>query len=71
MKKSPAALRFTKEAVRAVREMTVDQAADYLNAKSDALKLRDPEKGRQKAMSQFLDEKSFKPGLGGYRRESA
>ncbi len=71
MKKSPAALRFTKEAVRAVRDMTVDQAADYLNAKSDALKFRDPEKGRQKAMSQFLDEKSFKPGLGEYKRESA
>ena len=31
---------------------------------ADALKHVDPEGGRQKAMTQFLDEKSFKPGLG-------
>ena len=70
MKKSPAALRYTKECVRAVRNMDVVQAADYLNAKSDALRYRDPEKGRAEATKQFLDEKSFKPGLGEYRRKS-
>ena len=68
IKKSPAALRYTKECVRAVRNMDVGQAADYLNAKSDALRFRDPEKGRAEATKQFLDEKSFKPGLGEYRR---
>ena len=36
--KSPAAVRYTKDCVRMVRNMTKDQAADYLNAKSDALK---------------------------------
>ena len=66
--KSPATVRYTKEAVRSVREMNKDQALDYLNCKSDALKLNDPEKGRQKAMTQFLDEKSFKPGLGDFKR---
>lgn len=71
MGKNPSALRFTKEAVRAVRQMSVDQAADYLNAKSDALKFRDPEKGRTEAMKQFIDEKTFKPGLGHYKRERA
>jgi len=70
MKKNPAALRYTKECVRAVRNMDVQQAADYLNAKSDALRFRDPEKGRAEATRQFLDEKSFKPGLGEYRRKS-
>ena len=69
LKKSPAAVRYTKECVRAVRNMDVAQAADYLNAKSDALRLRDPEKGRAEATKQFLDEKSFKPGLGEYRRK--
>jgi trans-feruloyl-CoA hydratase/vanillin synthase len=69
LKKSPAALRYTKECVRAVRNMNVVQAADYLNAKSDALRFRDPEKGRAEATKQFLDEKSFKPGLGEYRRK--
>jgi trans-feruloyl-CoA hydratase/vanillin synthase len=69
MKKNPAALRYTKECVRAVRNMDVQQAADYLNAKSDALRFRDPEKGRAEATRQFLDEKSFKPGLGEYKRK--
>ena len=68
--KSPAAVRYTKECIRAVREMDVAQAADYLNAKSDALRLRDPEKGRAEATKQFLDEKSFKPGLGAYKRKT-
>lgn len=66
--KSPAAVQYTKEAVRMVRNMTKEQAFDYLTAKSDALKFKDPEGGRQKAMKQFLDEKSFKPGLSQYQR---
>ena len=48
--------------------MTLEQAVDYLNAKSDALKYVDPEKGREKAMKMFLDDKSFKPGLGDFKR---
>jgi len=67
--KSPAAVRYTKEAVRSVRGMTQDQAMDYLNAKSDALKFVDPEKGREKAMKMFLDDKVFKPGLGEFKRD--
>ena len=66
--KSPAAIRYTKEAVRSVRGMTQAQAMDFLNAKSDALKYVDPEGGRQKAMKQFLDEKVFKPGMGEFKR---
>ena len=66
--KSPAAVRYTKEALRSVRGMSQDQAMDYLEAKSNALKFIDPEKGREKAMRQFLDEKVFKPGLGEFKR---
>ncbi len=66
--KSPAAVKYTKEAVRSVRGMSQDQAMDYLNCKSDALKSMDPEKGREKAMKMFLDDKVFKPGLGEFRR---
>ena len=66
--KSPAALKYTKEAVRSVRGMTQDQAYDFLNCKSDALKFADPEKGREKAMKMFLDDKVFKPGLGEFKR---
>ena len=67
--KSPAAVRYTKEAVRSVRGMTQDQAMDYLNCKSDALKHMDPEGGRAKAMKMFLDDKVFKPGLGEFKRD--
>jgi len=66
--KTPAAVRYTKEALRSVRGMTKDQALDYLNCKSDALKSMDPEKGREKAMKMFLDDKVFKPGLGEFKR---
>jgi trans-feruloyl-CoA hydratase/vanillin synthase len=66
--KSPMALRRTKEAIRSVKEMNVEQAEDYLNAKSEAVKRGDPEKGREKAMRQFLDEKTFKPGFGTFKR---
>ncbi len=66
--KSPAAVRYTKEAVRSVRGMSQDQAMDFLNCKSDALKHLDPEKGREKAMKMFLDDKVFKPGLGEFKR---
>lgn len=66
--KSPAAVRYTKDALRSVRGMTQEQAMDYLEAKSNALKFIDPEKGREKAMRQFLDEKIFKPGLGEFKR---
>jgi trans-feruloyl-CoA hydratase/vanillin synthase len=66
--KSPIALRFTKDAIRSVREMDMDQAQDYLWSKSEALKHGDPEQGRKKAMVQFIDEKSFKPGLGTFKR---
>lgn len=70
MERNPMALRYTKESVRAVRDMTVDEATDYLNAKSDALKLRDPEKGRVEAMKQFIDDKTYKPGLGAFKRKA-
>ena len=66
--KSPAAVRYTKDALRSVRGMAQDQAMDYLEAKSNALKYADPEKGREKAMRMFLDEKAFKPGLGEFKR---
>ena len=67
--KSPQAIRYTKECIRTVRRMSKDQAADYLNCKSDALKHVDPEGGRQKAMKQFLDDKTFKPGHGDFKRD--
>jgi feruloyl-CoA hydratase/lyase len=71
MEKSPAALRYTKEAIRAVRFMNEPQAADYLNAKSDALRYNDKENSREEGMKQFLDEKRYRPGYGHFTRKRA
>ena len=55
-------------AFRHVGDMTWDAAADYLTAKMDQTSLLDPERGRDTGMKQFLDDKSFRPGLGTYKR---
>ena len=61
MKKSPAVLRATKQAVRQVRTMDFDQAYDYLAAKGQSIKVGDAEDSYNTGMRQFLDEKSYKP----------
>lgn len=63
--KNPHALRATKWAVRRVREMTYDNAEDYLIRAQEAANYFDSE-GRKEATRQFIDDKSFKPGLGAY-----
>jgi trans-feruloyl-CoA hydratase/vanillin synthase len=71
MEKSPAVLRYTKEALRAVRFMNEPQASDYLAAKSDALRFVDKEDSRTQGMKQFLDDKTYRPGLGAFKRQRA
>ena len=64
-KKDSQALRATKWAVRRVREMTYDNAEDYLIRAQEAANFFDNE-GRKEGMRQFLDDKTFKPGLGAF-----
>jgi trans-feruloyl-CoA hydratase/vanillin synthase len=61
MKKSPAVLRATKQAIRHVRTMDVPQAYDYLAAKGQAIKVGDQEDSYNTGLRQFLDEKGYKP----------
>jgi trans-feruloyl-CoA hydratase/vanillin synthase len=61
--KNPVVLAFTKQAIRAVRDMDMAQAYDYLSTKNMALRAADPEQTRARGMHEFLDEKSFRPGL--------
>jgi len=70
IEKNPVVLRQAKIAHKIASDMTWEQAADYLMAKSDQAALHDPENGRDAGMRQFLDEKSYRPGLGAYRRET-
>ncbi len=63
-KKDGHALRATKWAVRRMSEMTYDNAEDYLIRAQEALHNFGGVEVRKEATRQFLDEKSFKPGLG-------
>jgi trans-feruloyl-CoA hydratase/vanillin synthase len=67
--KNPNTLRACKQAVRAVQGMPYELSADYLAAKSAQLEFYDDEKGRADGLTQFLDEKSYRPGLGAMRRK--
>ena len=66
LKKNPVALKATKDAVRRVREMTYENAEDYLIRAQEALNWLDASDGRHRGMKQFLDDKTYKPGLGEY-----
>jgi feruloyl-CoA hydratase/lyase len=68
--KNPTVLRQAKNAFKRIGVMDWDLAEDYLGAKAEQTAAQDPEKGRQKGMSQFLDEKSIRPGLQGYKRDA-
>ena len=65
LKKNPVALKATKDAVRRVGVMTYDEAEDYLIRAQEAANSYDNE-GRKEGIKQFIDEKTYKPGLGAY-----
>jgi len=63
--KNAVALKATKDALRRVREMTYDNAEDYLIRAQEAANSFDNE-GRLAGIRQFIEEKRYKPGLGPY-----
>jgi feruloyl-CoA hydratase/lyase len=69
LKKNGETLKAAKDAMRRVREMTYDSAEDYLIRAQEALNWHDKSDGRHRGMSQFLDDKSYKPGLGEYDKK--
>ncbi len=66
---NPTIMRYAKSAFKYVERLDWDTSEAMLGAFAGTAASQDPERGRRKGMTQFLDEKSFKPGLGGYRRE--
>ena len=68
LEKNPVALKATKDAIRRVREMPYDNAEDFLIRAQEAANSYDND-GRKEGIRQFIDEKSYKPGLGAYDRE--
>ncbi len=67
--KNPATLRACKQAVRFVQGMSWEQSDEYLLTKNQAARFLDTESGRQQGLKQFLDDKSFKPGLQTMKRD--
>jgi len=66
LKKDANALRATKWAMRRMSEMTFDNAMDYLIRAQEALNGMGGAAARKEATKQFLDDKTFKPGLGAF-----
>ena len=66
--KNQTVLRACKQAVRGVQGMAWELSDDYLMAKSAQARFLDGEQGRAQGLKQFLDDKSFRPGLGPYAR---
>ncbi len=67
--KNPATLRACKQAVRFVQGMSWEQSDEYLMTKNQAARFLDTEAGRSQGLKQFLDDKSFKPGLQTMKRD--
>ena len=63
MQKGPAVVRSIKEALRAVRTMSIEEAYEYLEAKSEQLRFRDAEQTRARGLREFLDTKTYRPGF--------
>ncbi|MEO9462375.1 MAG: p-hydroxycinnamoyl CoA hydratase/lyase [Marinomonas sp.] len=65
LKKNPVALKATKDAIRRVGEMSYDNAEDFLIRAQEAANSFDNE-GRKEGIKQFIDDKTYKPGLAEY-----
>jgi trans-feruloyl-CoA hydratase/vanillin synthase len=70
LQKNPVALKATKDAIRRVKEMTYDNAEDYLVRAQEAANSYDNE-GRKQGIKQFIDDKTYKPGLGAYDKSKS
>jgi trans-feruloyl-CoA hydratase/vanillin synthase len=68
LKINPVLLHGAKECFHGVVNMDWHLAEDYNNAKVEQAILHDAERSMQKGLDQFLEAKSFRPGLGAYDR---
>jgi len=66
--KNPVTVKAAKDAFKRVIDMTYDDAEDYLVVRQEAANHLDKSEGRKEGIRQFIDEKSYKPGLATYRR---
>jgi feruloyl-CoA hydratase/lyase len=69
--KNPVVLRAAKLGFKHCRDMSWDEAEDYLYAKLEQSQFQDHEHGREQGLAQFLDHKTIRPGLQAYAHDSA
>lgn len=69
LEKNPVTLKAAKDTFKRVRNMPWDASDDYIYAKLEQMLLLDTSGGRNQGLKQFLDDKTYKPGLGSYKRE--
>jgi trans-feruloyl-CoA hydratase/vanillin synthase len=67
--KDPAVLKAAKDAFKRIQGLPWDTSEDYLVSKQEQL-LFYAGHAREEGFTQFLDEKSYKPGLGIYKKRS-
>jgi len=68
LEKNPHTLKAAKDAIKRVAEMTVDASEDYLVVRQEALNYLDKSEGRKQGLKQFIDDKTYRPGLGSYKK---
>ena len=70
LQKNPAVVKAAKDAFKRTRDLPWETSEDYLTSKQEQLWLIEGQ-ARQEGLKQFLDDKSFRPGLGHYKRPPA
>ncbi len=70
LEKNPQTLKAAKDAVRRVTEMPFEASEDYLIVRQQSLSHLDKTGGRHEGIKQFIDDKTYKPGLGAYKKKT-
>lgn len=68
LEKNPVVLKAAKDTFKRVRNLPWEQADDYIYAKLEQMLFLDKSNGRAEGLKQFLDDKTYRPGLGAYKR---
>jgi trans-feruloyl-CoA hydratase/vanillin synthase len=66
--KNPATLKAAKDAIKRVGEMPFEAAEDYLVVRQESLNFLDKTEGRKQGIKQFIDDKTYRPGLAAYKK---
>jgi len=69
--KNSATLKAAKDAFKRVADMTYDDAEDYLVVRQESLNFLDKSDGRHEGIKQFIDDKTYRPGLGAYDKTAS